>query len=95
MTTNATNTKDWTKTMTWNAHRRVALKKAACLSGYLMQAGEADQVHQGRITAGQVHAMEKASGLLEQVMVLLGCTEALNNIESDLVSELAWIEQNA
>ena len=95
MTTNATNTKDWARTMTWDAHRRAALKKAACLSGYLTRASGAEQAHQGRIRAGQLHAMEQASGLLERAMVLLGCTTTLDEIESDLASALAWIEEHA
>jgi len=95
MTTNATNTKDWATTMTWSAHRKAALKKAAYLSGYLTRLTGAEQAHRGEITAGQLHAMEKASGMLEQAMVLLGCTQPLDQIEADLTSQIAWIEQNA
>ena len=90
---NTTHSKrDWTTTMAWNAHRRAALKKAACLSGFLTRAGGAEQAQQGRVTAGQLRAMEEVSGLLERAMNLLGCTAALDQIEDELVGELAWIE---
>jgi hypothetical protein len=90
-----TTTKDWKKAMAWNAHRQAAIKKAASLSGYLTRAGEAEQAHQGRIAAGQLRAMEQASGLLERAMVLLGCAAELDGIEDDLVNALAWIDENA
>lgn len=89
------NTRNWTRTMTWSAHRQAMLKKLACLDHHLANLANIRETREGRITAHQLQAIERASGLIEQAMTALGCHSALDEIESDLANALAWIEENA